>query len=182
MIWRIWMERETELLVRGRIRDIPDYPKKGIVFKDITPLLKDKGAFEACIDELAKDVRGLKPDYIVGMESRGFILGGALAYKLKLGFIPARKQGKLPYDKVSRSYGLEYGTATLEMHKDAIERGSKILIVDDLLATGGTAKATAGLVEELGGKVLGFAFLIELAELNGRKALPAGEVISLIKY
>ncbi len=177
------MERDTELLIRGMIRDVPDYPKKGILFKDITPLLKDKRAFETCIDELAKAVDGMKPDYIVGMESRGFIIGGALAYKLKVGFIPARKQGKLPHDKISRSYGLEYGTATLEMHKDAMERGSKVLIVDDLLATGGTANAAAGLVEDLGGKVLGFAFVIELGDLNGRKALPKGEnVISLVKY
>jgi adenine phosphoribosyltransferase len=176
------MDPVAEEVIRSRIRDIPDYPKKGILFKDITPLLKDRNALAVCINELAKAAVGLDADYIVGTESRGFIIGAALAYRLNVGFVPARKQGRLPYDKVSRTYDLEYGTATLEMHRDAVERGSRVLIVDDLLATGGTARATADLVGDLGGKVTGFAFVVELAGLGGRERLGGSRVISLIRY
>lgn len=172
---------EMQMLL-GHIRDVPDYPKKGILFKDITPLLKDSTAFETCIDAFAQMVSGVQFDYVLGVESRGFILGSALAYKIGKGFVPARKKGKLPYKTISQEYALEYGTATLEMHIDAIEKGSRILIVDDLLATGGTAKATAQLVEQLGGRVVGIAFAVELAFLEGRKKLAPYEICSLIKY
>ena len=175
------MDSNAELLIRSRIRDIPDYPRKGIVFKDLTPLFKDKHAFAICMGGLS----GLfqeKPDYIVGIESRGFIIGSALAYALGVGFVPVRKEGKLPYDRIGRKYELEYGSATLEMHRDAIERGSSVAIVDDLLATGGTANAAAELVEELGGKISTFAFVVELTYLDGRKRLNGRHVDSLIRY
>ncbi len=176
------MEDSAESAIRNAILDIPDYPKKGIIFRDITPLLKDPRAFRMCIDGLAQQLRGMKIDYILGIESRGFIIGAALAYMLNAGFVPIRKEGKLPRDRIARLYELEYGSATLEMHRDAIERGSNVLIVDDLLATGGTAKAAAELATELGGKLLGFAFVIELLDLNGRKKLGKSRVISLVKY
>ncbi len=168
--------------IAEKIRDVPDYPKKGIIFKDITPLLRDKHAFKECINMLKESVDKLKPDYIVGIESRGFIVGAALAYAMDIGFVPARKVGKLPYEKISRTYTLEYGDATLEMHSDAVKGKERILIVDDLLATGGTAKAASELVNELGGDVVGFAFIIELKGLDGRSKLDSGEVISLIEY
>lgn len=166
--------------LKSRIRDIPDYPKKGILFKDITPLLKDARAFGICVDEMAARVPdGI--DYLIGTEARGFILGGAIAYKKGVGFVPARKKGKLPHKTISRDYGLEYGRASLELHVDAIEDGSTVMIVDDLLATGGTASATAELAKSLGGIVAGFLFLVELSELNGRDKLKAmGRVDSLI--
>jgi adenine phosphoribosyltransferase len=172
----------NENLIRGKIRSIKDYPKKGIVFRDITTLLKDGKSFRYCIDQIAYLVMDRNIDYVVGMEARGFIFGSALAYRLGKGFIPIRKKGKLPYHTVKRDYALEYGSATLEMHTDAIEKGSRVLIIDDLLATGGTAKAAAELVEEVGGKIDSFVFLVELGELKGRKKLPGYEIISLLKY
>lgn len=171
-----------EQSAKRRIRDIADYPKKGIIFRDITTLLKDKDSFKACIDELAARANGKDIDYIVGIEARGFVTGSALAHKIGKGFIPIRKKGKLPHKTISRDYALEYGNATLEMHEDAFEKGSNILITDDLLATGGTAKAAAELVEQLGGKVAGIAFLVELEDLKGREKLSNYDVISLIKY
>jgi adenine phosphoribosyltransferase len=176
------IEKSAESVIKGRIRAIPDYPKKGIIFRDITPLLKDRKAFSICIEELAKRLSAYKPDYIVGIEARGFIVGSALAYKMGLGFIPIRKKGKLPYDKISKDYYLEYGVETMELHKDSVEKGSRVFIVDDLLATGGTAEAAAGLVKSLGGSVLGFAFIIELSDLNGRQKLGGSEIISLVTY
>ena len=164
------------------IRDVPDFPKKGILFRDITPLLMDGDIFKKAIDILVDsiDMKGI--DKIVGIESRGFVLASAMAYKLKLGLILVRKRGKLPYRTISASYGLEYGTDTLEMHDDAITKGMKVVIIDDLLATGGTAKATVELVESLGGTVCNIGFLIELADLKGRDKLKGYKITSLIKY
>lgn len=171
-----------EELVKSRIRDIPDYPKPGIMFRDITPLLKDHNAFDSCIEELAKRLSGTDFDYIAGIEARGFIIGSALAYKMGKGFVPIRKSGKLPYKKISKDYFLEYGVETIEMHEDAVEKGSKVIIVDDLLATGGTASASASLVQDLGASVAGFAFVVELSGLKGRAKLDGGNVIALAKY
>jgi adenine phosphoribosyltransferase len=164
------------------IRDVPDFPKKGILFKDITTLLNDKKALKYTIDEIVKLFRGKKIDYVVAAESRGFIFASAIAYKLGCGFVPVRKPGKLPYKTHSASYALEYGTDSLQIHQDAIKPGSSVLIVDDLLATGGTAKAMAQLVKRLKGKISGIAFVIELTFLNGRKKLAGYPVHSLIKY
>lgn len=164
------------------IRDIPDFPKKGIIFKDITTLLKDKNAYKKCIDLLSENYKNQKIDKIVSMESRGFILGSVLAYKLGAGFVPVRKKGKLPSKTVSIEYQLEYGTDILEMHQDAINPGEKVLIADDVLATGGTAQAVIQLVEKLKGNVVGIAVLIELAFLNPREKLKGYNVFSLIKY
>ena len=164
------------------IRDIPDFPKKGIIFKDITTLLNNKSAFKKTIDELAKTVKGKKVDYIVAAESRGFIFGGALAVKLNCGFVPVRKPGKLPYKTYSYTYSLEYGTDTIQIHKDAFKPNSRILILDDLLATGGTALAMANLVKKLKGKIVGIVFLIELTFLKGKNKLKKYPVYSLIKY
>ncbi len=175
------MEQDLAM-IRDKIRAIPDYPKKGIVFRDITPVLKDPVLFSLAVSKMQKLLEGLSFDYVVGIESRGFIFGAALAHAIGKGFIPARKEGKLPYKKISRSYALEYSTATLEMHSDALEKGSSVVIVDDLLATGGTAKAAAELVESLGARVSGYAFLIELSDLKGREKLAGGKVISLISY
>jgi adenine phosphoribosyltransferase len=168
--------------LKEKIRSIPDFPKKGIVFRDITPLIRDKDAFKYSIDKMAEHFKNNKIDAILGAEARGFIFGAALAYKMGTGFIPVRKPGKLPYETCSASYDLEYGTNVLEMHVDAIQKNDRILIVDDLAATGGTAKAKAELVEGRGGLVVGFSFLIELAFLNPRKALSNYEFFSLIKY
>lgn len=167
--------------LKAYIRDIPDFPKKGIVFKDITPLLADKQAFKYAIDSLAELVTS-QVDLVLGAEARGFIIGGALAYRLGAGFIPARKPGKLPYQVTSALYELEYGQDALEIHEDSITPGEKVLIVDDVLATGGTARAKADLVEKLGGKVVSLAFLIELSFLQGRKKLKDYNVQSLITY
>ena len=164
------------------IRDIPDFPKPGILFKDITTLLKDPAAFEASIQELAAPYRDREVDFVVGVESRGFIFGAVLARELKVGFIPIRKPGKLPAETVSASYELEYGTDSVEMHRDAIEPGQRVLLVDDLLATGGTMEAACRLVEELKGEIVGIAFLIELTFLRGRKKLGEREILSLIRY
>ncbi len=168
--------------IQSSIRDIPDYPKKGILFKDITPVLKDKELFRLCIDEFCKRLEEIDFDYVVGIESRGFILGSAIAYKMKKGFVPVRKKGKLPYKTIKKEYELEYGSAILEMHIDAIEKNSKVVIVDDLLATGGTADATIKLVEQLGGIVCAVVFLVELEFLNGKNKLGNNNVLSLIKY
>jgi adenine phosphoribosyltransferase len=164
------------------IRDIPDFPKPGIVFKDITPLLKDPGAFRRTLEILEEQIRPLKPDLLLGIESRGFLFGGALAYKMDTGLIIARKPGKLPYDTESVSYDLEYGSATLELHKDAVGKGQRVLIIDDLLATGGTAAACAQLVRSQQGQVVGHAFVVELAFLEGRKKLEPDPVSSILVY
>ena len=169
-------------VVRNSIREIPDYPKKGIVFRDITTLLKDKRAFGLCIDALTEWVKERNPDYIVGIEARGFILGAAIASRLDVGFVPVRKKGKLPHKTIGKTYKLEYGEDSIEVHEDAIEKGSKVVIVDDLLATGGTAKAAADLVESTGGKVAGLAFAIELEKLDGARKLVGYDVFSLVKY
>jgi adenine phosphoribosyltransferase len=171
-----------EQLIKGKIREIKDYPKKGIVFRDITTLLKDSNAFRMCIDQLAESIKDTKIDYIVGIEARGFIIGSALAYKLGKGLVPMRKKGKLPNHTIGRDYALEYGSATIEMHRDAIEKGSSVVIADDLLATGGTARAAAELVEEVGGRVGCVAFLVELTELKGRDRLSDYNIVSLVKY
>ncbi len=164
------------------IRDIPDFPKEGIIFKDITTLLKDKEGLKAVIDIFKEKYSGENIDYVVGAEARGFIFGAAIAYAIGAGFIPARKPGKLPYKTINASYELEYGTDTLEMHIDAIEKGKNVLIADDLLATGGTAKAIAELVEKSGGNIVEIAFLIELEFLNGKEKLNNYNVFSIIKY
>ncbi len=164
------------------IRDIPDFPKPGILFRDITTLLRDPKGLQYSIDALAEQVGALDPEYIVGMESRGFIFGAALAYKLGIGFIPVRKPGKLPADVHTVEYALEYGTDKLEIHRDAVVPNSRVAIVDDLIATGGTAVATAQLIQEVGGKLVGCAFAIELDALNGRSRLPNVPIISLVHY
>ncbi len=164
------------------IRDIPDFPKPGIVFKDITPLLKDPGGFRRTLEILEEQIRPLCPDLLLGIESRGFIFGGALAYKMNTGLIVARKPGKLPYATDSVSYDLEYGSATLELHKDAISKGQRVLIIDDLLATGGTAAACARLVRNQQGEVAGHAFVVELGFLEGRKKLDPDPVSSILVY
>ena len=164
------------------IRDVPDFPKPGIVFKDITPLLADPQALAGAVDELAARVEPLRPDVILGAESRGFILGPALAIRMGVGFAIARKPGKLPWTTVTASYALEYGEDSLELHDDAIAHGMRVVVHDDLLATGGTARATCDLAEALGGTVVGCAFLIELAFLGGRARLEPLAVESLITY
>ena len=163
------------------LRDVPDFPKKGILFRDVTPLLADGPALKAVIDALAAQWRG-KVDVIAGMESRGFIFGAGLALALGIGFIPIRKSGKLPYKTESVRYGLEYGQDTLEVHVDAVEPGERVLVCDDLIATGGTAAATAQLIERIGGQVAGFAFVIELQELAGRKKLGARPIEALFVF
>ena len=166
----------------AKIRDVPDFPKPGILFKDITTLLKDGAAFHAAIDGLLAKIGKRPIDAVVGMESRGFIFAAPIAYQLGVGFVPVRKLGKLPADVVSVEYDLEYGSATLEMHKDAIKPGARVLIVDDLLATGGTVAGTIELVKQLKGEIVGLAFLIELAALKGRDKLSGYEIATLIKY
>lgn len=168
--------------LKDYIRNIKDYPKEGILFRDITTLLKDKDAFKLAIDKMAEQVKDKKIDLIVGAESRGFLIGSALAYKMNCGFIPVRKRGKLPYKTISEEYALEYGTDTLFMHEDAIKKGDNVLVVDDLIATGGTALAMIKMVEKLGGIVIGSSFLIELEELNGRKEIEKYPINVLIKY
>lgn len=176
------MDAPDRDFIKGTVISIPDYPKKGVVFRDITTLLKDGKAFSACIDELADWARGKDADYIVGIEARGFIIGAALAVKLGLGFVPARKKGKLPRKTVGKKYQLEYGEEEIEIHKDAIEKDRGVIIADDLLATGGTARAVADLVESVGGRIAGLAFLIELPGLKGRERLKGYDVNSLLKY
>ena len=168
--------------LRGLIRDVPDFPKPGIVFKDITTLTKDPEGLRAAVDALADRYADADVDLVVGIEARGFVFGAAVAYKLGVGFVPARKPGKLPAQTVSAAYELEYGTDAIEMHRDAIGQGQRVLIVDDLLATGGTAAAAAELVSGLGGEIVAIAFLIDLAFLRGKDKLAGYEVFSLIEY
>ena len=168
--------------LKGKIRNIPDFPKKGIVFRDITTLLSDGDAFKYSVDRMTEHYKGKEIDLVLGAEARGFIFGALLAYNLGTGFIPVRKPGKLPYDTCETSYDLEYGKNILQVHVDAVKKGDRVLIVDDLVATGGTAKAKAVLVEKMGGEVMGFCFLIELEFLNPRKVLEGYDVFSLIKY
>lgn len=167
--------------LKSCVRDIPDFPKKGIIFKDITTLLKNKAALRNTIDAIADKFKDESVDYVLSVEARGFIFGAAIAYKLGAGLIPVRKKGKLPHKTLSVTYDLEYGTDTLEIHQDAFKPGDRILIVDDLLATGGTVAAVSGLVEKMGGKIVGIAFVIELLPLKGREKLKGYEVFSLIK-
>lgn len=168
--------------LKKMVRDIPDFPKKGIVFKDITPILQNPKGLRDAVETISNHYKNKKIDIVVGAEARGFILAPTIAFSLGAGFVPVRKPGKLPYEKVSMNYALEYGTDTLEMHKDAIRKGQQVLMVDDLLATGGTMAACCKMVELLGGNIVGCAFLIELAFLNGKKALSKYDVYSLIKY
>ena len=172
----------TQISLAGSIRSIPDFPKPGILFRDITTLLKDKKAFKQALDLLAKKFAKEKIDYVVGVEARGFIFGGALAAQLNVGFIPIRKKGKLPGRTKSITYDLEYGTDTLEIHADALKPKDKVLIVDDLLATGGTVRGVADLVEAQGAKITGAAFVIELVDLKGREKLRKYRIVSLVKF
>ncbi|MCD6082988.1 adenine phosphoribosyltransferase [Candidatus Aerophobetes bacterium] len=165
-----------------KIRNIPDFPKKGILFRDITPLLQDSSSFRRAVDLLSRHYQGKELDLVVSVEARGFILGAPLAYKLGLGFVPVRKPGKLPYKVERTTYELEYGQDTIEIHQDAIRRGDRVLVFDDLLATGGTARGICDLVEKLGGKIAGVCFLIELTSLKGRDKLKEYDVFSLIKF
>ena len=168
--------------LRDFIRNVPDFPKKGIVFRDITTLLKDKSAFKKTIDIMYDKYKTTHIDKMVSVESRGFIFGSVLAYKLGAGFIPVRKPKKLPAQTIREEYKLEYGIDALEIHLDAIQKGERVLIVDDLLATGGTVQATCKLVEKLGGEIIGITFLIELSFLNGREKLKNYDVFSIISY
>lgn len=170
------------MTLRDRVRDIPDFPTPGIMFKDVMPLIADAAAFRESIELLAAWAQPRSPDLILGAEARGFIFGGALAYELGCGFVPARKPGKLPWNTVGATYDLEYGTDTLEVHADAISAGSRVIVLDDVLATGGTAKAKIELVEKLGGAVVGALFVIELTFLNGRERLAGYDVHALIDY
>ena len=164
------------------IREVPDFPKPGILFYDITTLLKDSAGLQALSDRFAEHYAAERPDIVVGIEARGFVCGPLLATRLDRGFVPVRKPGKLPAETVEVSYDLEYGQDTLQVHRDAVEPGQRVLIVDDLLATGGTAAATCKLVEKLGGQVAGLAFVVELTFLNGRDKLPGYDVFSLLEY
>lgn len=171
-----------EILAKSLIRDVPDFPKEGVLFKDITPVLQHPAAFAEAIDLLAQDARAKGAEAVVGIESRGFIFGTPIALQLGVPFAPARKLGKLPYERISEEYALEYGTNTVEMHVDAVSPGSRVYVVDDLLATGGTAAATARLIERLGASVCGFGFLVELLFLEGRKNLLQYPIHALIDY
>lgn len=169
--------------VKDKIRAVPNFPKEGIIFRDITTGLKDAHTMKVMVDYLCDQYSECKIDYIAGIESRGFIFGMPMAYKLNCGFIPIRKPNKLPAETIKESYELEYGSDTIEIHADAIEKGANVLVVDDLLATGGTAKAACSLVKKAGGNLIGAAFLIELADLNGREKLGnCGKIISMLKY
>ena len=168
--------------LKSKVRSIPDWPQKGIIFRDITPVLEDKKLFQFLIEEFSKIYRNKKIDKIVGIDARGFILASALAYKLKTGLTLVRKGGKLPYKTIKKNYSLEYAANIIEIHKDAIKKGERVLVVDDLLATGGTMAATINLVEKLGGKIVGILFFIELKDLKGRKKLRGYPVKSLIKF
>lgn len=170
----------AELRAAQLLRDIPDFPEPGIIFKDITPILSDPAATREVIDRMVEAARALKPDLVIGIESRGFLFGMPIAMELGVGFAPVRKPGKLPSATIREEYQLEYGTNAIEIHQDAIKAGQRILIVDDLLATGGTAAAAARLVKRLGGSVAGYCFLIELCFLKGRAALADMDVITLI--
>ncbi len=167
--------------LRRYIRDIPNYPKEGVVFRDLTPLFRDPGAFRSAIRWLADRFRGDGVDLVAGVEARGFIVGAPVALELGAGFVPIRKPGKLPWRKVSTSYQLEYGTESIEVHEDAVSRGQRVLLVDDLLATGGTASAAAKLLEGLGATIVGMGFLVELSYLRGRERLSGYRVESLVR-
>jgi adenine phosphoribosyltransferase len=168
--------------LRAAVRDVPDFPKRGIVFKDITPVLSDPVLFRASIDLFLERCRGLKIDKIVGIDARGFLFGSAVAYELGVGFVPIRKRGKLPYRTETATYSLEYGEAEMEMHVDAMSAGERIVLVDDLLATGGTSAAAAVLIRKAGGHLLEAQFLIELESLHGRKRLQPTPVTAFLKY
>ena len=168
--------------LKSKIRNIPDFPKKGVIFRDITTLLKDREAFKESVDLMANLIKDKEVDTILGIESRGFLFAAPIAYKLGLGINLIRKPGKLPAETISESYTLEYGHNTIEIHKDAIKKGDKVVICDDLLATGGTARVSANLVKRLGGDVISIIFLIELTELKGREKLKGYPVKSVIKY
>src|SRR5437763_16755342 len=168
--------------LRAAVRDVPDFPKKGIVFKDITPVLNDPALFRASIDLFLERCRGLTIDKIVGIDARGFLFGSAVAYELGVGFVPIRKRGKLPYKTEIAKYSLEYGEAEMEMHVDAMRPGERIVLVDDLLATGGTSAAATALIRKVGGQLLEAQFLIELEFLHGRKQLEPTPVVSFLKY
>lgn len=168
--------------LKNYIADIPDFPSEGILFRDITPLLHNSEAFHKAIDQMATYTKEANADVIVGPESRGFIFGTPVSYALNIGFVPVRKPGKLPRQTISKKYDLEYGSNELHMHADAIQPGTKVMIIDDLLATGGTTKAAISMIEQLGGEVVGCCFLIELVALEGRKVLEGYPVYSLITY
>jgi adenine phosphoribosyltransferase len=168
--------------IEALIRAIPDFPIPGILFRDITPLLKDKQGFRAAIDLFVDRFRDRGIERVVAIESRGYIFGAPIAYGIGAGFIPVRKPGKLPYEKLHEEYALEYGTDSLEIHSDAVVRGERVLVVDDLLATGGTAAATGRLLERLGARVEAYAFLLELSALQGRRQLPNSEVVTFVTY
>jgi adenine phosphoribosyltransferase len=168
--------------LRAAVRDVPDFPKKGIVFKDITPILNDPALFRASVDLFLERCRGKEIDKIVGIDARGFLFGSAVAYELSVGFVPIRKRGKLPYKTEVAKYSLEYGEAEMEMHTDAMTAGERIVLVDDLLATGGTSAAAAALIRKAGGQLLEAQFLIELEFLHGRKQIEPTPVISFLKY
>lgn len=168
--------------LRAGVRDVPDFPKKGIVFKDITPILSDPHLFRASIDLFLERCRGKKIDKIVGIDARGFLFGSAVAYQLNIGFVPIRKRGKLPYKTETAKYSLEYGEAEMEMHTDAMKSGEKVVLVDDLLATGGTSAAAAALIKKVGGELLEAQFLIELDFLHGREKLKPTPIVSFLKY
>jgi adenine phosphoribosyltransferase len=176
------MNSEIVDKLRAGIRDVPDFPKKGIVFKDITPILSDPGLFRISIDLFLERCRGKEIDKIVGIDARGFLFGSAVAYELGVGFVPIRKRGKLPYKTEVAKYSLEYGQAEMEMHIDAVVAGERIILVDDLLATGGTSAGAAALIRKFGGRLLEAQFLIELEFLNGRKQLDPTPVTSFLKY
>lgn len=176
------MSAEAIEKLRGTIRDVPDFPKPGIIFKDITTILKDGALFRSSVDLFLSECRGEKIDKIVGIDARGFLFGSAVAYELGIGFIPLRKKGRLPWRTESASYTLEYGEAEMELHIDAIERGEKIVLIDDLLATGGTSASAITLIKKVGGDLLNAMFLIELEFLHGRKKLEGTKVVSFLKY
>jgi len=173
---------KDKIELKEYIREVPDWPKKGILFRDITPLLAEPKAFRAAVDTLAADFVGAGIQYVGTVEARGFIFGSAVAAKLNVGFVPIRKKGKLPFKTESITYDLEYGTDTLQVHQDAIQPGTKVLMVDDLLATGGTMAAACKLIEKIGGRIAGVVFLIELTELHGIDKLAGYKVKSLIRY
>ena len=176
------MQQPPTLDLRTYLRDVPDFPTKGIIFKDITPLLQSPIAFRKTIHDLARHFMGQRIDAVVGVEARGFIFGAPLAVELNAGFVPVRKQGKLPFHTIEVEYALEYGTATVQMHKDGVLPGRRVIIVDDVLATGGTLLAAKKLVEQLGGHVVGMGVVLELGFLNGRARLPGSDIFSLLQY
>jgi adenine phosphoribosyltransferase len=176
------LDPEQTAWLKGFIRAVPDYPQPGILFRDITPLLQNPQALRFAVDQMAGRYRGAGIDAVVGIESRGFIFGTPLAYLLGIGFVPVRKKGKLPAETITIQYDLEYGSNVLEIHTDALRPGQRVLIVDDLLATGGTTEGTVRLVEGLGGHVVSLAFLIELADLGGRSRLPGHDVYALLSF